>query len=1459
MSRLEIGLLGAFQVTLDSKPVERFESDKARALLAYLSVETDRPHRREALAGLFWSDTAERTARTNLRSALANLQKIIGSRQAESPFLLVTRQTIQFSRESNASVDVSNFLDAVNKHNRAANLAALHEAAALYQGEFLAGFHTKNVPLFEEWVLITRESLQRQALNALQILAAYHQESENYEQALEFAQRQVELEPYQESAHQQLLWLLALNGQRNAALAHYEAFKTLLETELDVPPLEETQEMHALLLRGDLPEAPKTTIILRREPRQVKECPYRGLAAFQEADAPFFFGREDLVKEIRETIRGASALKALIGSSGSGKSSAVFAGLLPRLGREAGWQTATMRPGAEPLNALAAALKTEISDEGEFVLPKLPSSATRFLLVIDQFEELYTLCSDAVLRHRFLDTLLDAVKSGELPITLLLIMRADFMGQALAYRPFADMLNQNTLVLGPMNRDELKLVVENPAEIQGATFEAGLVTRILDDVGEEPGNLPLLEFSLTLLWERLDQGWMTHAAYEEIGQVGGALARYAEDVYSQLGEEEKEAARQIFVQLVQPGRGTEDTRRVGVRTEFGEAGWRLIQYLAGKRLVVTNKPKDGSETVEIVHEALIREWHRLSEWMDAAREFRIWQEGLRTALQQWESSEQDEGALLHGISLSKAERWLNERSADLSQTECWFIQASITKEREAQKAEIIRQEREEGLERRSQIFLQVMVVVLLLATGISLGFAFFARNEARQAIEASSLSIAANARQALNEGETTSALALALAANGIDDPPADAQRILLDAAFAPGARKVYRIEEIFPNIEGPPTSLAISPDGERALTGFFDGSLILWDIQTGEEISRFAGHPAGTYDQERIVLYSGVNAIAFNPNGNMALSGGDDGSLILWDVESGAEIRRFEGHSGAIQTLAFSPDGLSAISGGISGKDRIAPGELILWDLKSGQEIRRFDGHQEAIVAAGFSPAGHKILASSGEVAYSNTVLSQNYELILWDAKTGEALHHYDGIERDIPDLAISANGDFALTASTDHTLTLWDLESNEKLGILEGHADLVRKNSISPDNRRAISAGGDGEIILWNLEKGEIIARFHLHTAGINDTAISPDGRTALSAGIDGQIILWDLVNAAQLNRFAGHETAVLDVGYAPDGKRFVSASGLFDPAAPIIEEESIRVWGLDTVAQTGTLNWHLGDIFQFDISPDGRRVLSGHLSDAQLRLWDFATGQEIRRIEGLMAPAFSIAFTPDGKEALTGGLDGQIILWNLENGTETRRFTGSEGVVWSLAVSPDGRTALTGADDFLLHWWDLETGEKLHSFVGHEESISGIAFSLDRRRAASADTTGIIFEWDLEKKEEIRHFAAHTGTGNVGRTRVTYSPDASLLLSSGWDGTLALWDVQSGEEIYRFQGHDADFIFDIAISPDGQSALSCGTDQTIIHWQLTIPSEEELFDWITANRRVRELTCEERALYQIEPLCEE
>jgi energy-coupling factor transporter ATP-binding protein EcfA2 len=452
----------------------------------------------------------------------------------------------------------------------------------------------------------------------------------------------------------------------------------------------------------------------------IASCPYRGLFAFREEDARFFFGRDIFTQKLLDTVQKQS-LVAVIGASGSGKSSVVFAGLIPNLRQQSNWLIESFRPKTHPVDELAAVIvrlrepekgKTQQDIEAgklarglrsqqvaaHTVLSRilLENDNKRLLLVVDQFEELYASCSDIQERQLFLNQLLEAATLVE-NFTLLLTLRADFLGYALLDYRFANALQNADVKLAPMNREELQQAIALPANKQGVRLEEGLVKRILQAVVNSPGNLPLLEFTLTQLWAEQQNRQMTHATYEAIGGVEKSLANHAEAEFAKLKPKEQEQAQQIFVQLVRPGEGTEDTRRLATRNEVGD-NWDLVKRLADARLVVTGLNDTAGkekETVEIVHETLIREWGQLHRWMESDRSFRTWQELLRSGMRQWENAEQDEESLLRGVQLGEAENWLHQRKDELSKAEQDFIHQSLAlRDRDQQQKERDRQQKE---------------------------------------------------------------------------------------------------------------------------------------------------------------------------------------------------------------------------------------------------------------------------------------------------------------------------------------------------------------------------------------------------------------------------------------------------------------------------------------------------------------------------------------------------------------------------------------------------------------------------------------------------------------------------------------------------------------------------------------------------------------------------------------------
>ncbi len=431
--------------------------------------------------------------------------------------------------------------------------------------------------------------------------------------------------------------------------------------------------------------------------------PYQGLSAFQEKNAALFFGRETFTHQLVKVVE-TKKLVAVIGASGSGKSSVVLAGLIPSLRQQENWLMASLRPGATPFENLAKALLspvvqletgesegvTEVNvdeinqlaidlQEGNRTLSdvvKSIGSSRRFLLVVDQFEEIYTYPNQKI--RQFLDCLLDAVQDFS-AFRLVITLRADFLGQAIEYNPFREQLDRwKPEFIGGMERHQLQAAIEEPAKKRNVYLEAGLTEHILNDVGEEPGNLPLLEFALTELWKQQENGLLNLRKYDEIGGVEKALCRHAEGVYDGLKEGDKKRTKQIFMRLVSPGEGTEYTRQLATRAEVGEENWDLVTRLATARLVVSNRSEVTEiETVEIVHEALIKAWPDLRKWIEEDDAFLRWKKRLQAALREWERNENKEGYLLQGAPLGEAEGYLLQRLEDISKAEREFIQLGL--------------------------------------------------------------------------------------------------------------------------------------------------------------------------------------------------------------------------------------------------------------------------------------------------------------------------------------------------------------------------------------------------------------------------------------------------------------------------------------------------------------------------------------------------------------------------------------------------------------------------------------------------------------------------------------------------------------------------------------------------------------------------------------------------------------
>jgi WD40 repeat protein/energy-coupling factor transporter ATP-binding protein EcfA2 len=1292
------------------------------------------------------------------------------------------------------------------------------------------------------------------------------------------------------------------------------------------------------------------------------ENPYKGLRAFEEADAADFFGREALTQQLLSRLGEdgqGSRFLAVVGPSGSGKSSVVKAGILPALRRGAipgsrDWFVVEMLPGSHPLNELEIGLLRVAASKPANLMEQLrrdegglqrvaqivlPTEESELLLVVDQFEELFTRSTERSESEHLLHSIYHAVKDPLSRVRVIITLRADFYDRPLMHPEFSGLMRQRTEVVLPLKAEELSQAIRKPAERVGVALEPGLIPVIMADVSEQPGALPMLQYALTELFEGREDNTLTREAYQAIGGVSMALARRAEEVHIDLDEVSRATARQVFLRLVTLGEGAEDTRRRVLQSELtsiqmpgsaedGDPLQQVIEKFGSSRLLRFDRdPATRTPTVEVAHEALLREWGRLRGWLDESRADLRMQRVLGNTAEDWLEADCDPSYLLRGARLTQYEAWIELTDLAMTEAERDYLDVSLEERRARQAAEAERQAREAALEKRSRRFLRAFMGVLAIASVIAVILAVFALNQreealdsaataamaqgmaqveaatavaaqgeaqyqaelaaeaaeeaenqksiaeqnAREVLEAYSLSLAANARQALQAKDPVIALPLALAAIEIEQqPPSLVLETLAEAAYSPGPRRSFDIGSTFGTEAQVALSVDYSPDGDTALIGLVDGTVILFNPETGAEIRRMEGHTSQVFD------------VAFSPDGKKAISGGLSPVVILWDLTTGQVIHRFRGHSGAIMAVDFSPDGLTAITGGFVENDLGKPGELILWDVKTGQEIRRCaGGHRDAVMDVVFNPDGYTALASSGanvdnllshslpaEKIFPKDMEVDEFDLILWDVESCEITHQFETEDHDNYSLAISPVGDWALAGSTDHNIYLWDLKSGEQINRLEGHRNPVTTLEMSRDGRKALT--GDAyihKLILWDVGTWEPLNTFTAHRYDIRsviniDIAISPDGRKALSCSSDGMLILWDLVDPRAIRVFEGHKDNITDVSFTPDGQYLLSSSGRFDQSMAMTDDNSIRMWDLKTGEQTRVFEGNNDGITTIDISPDGKQLISGSV-DRSVHLWDIETGQEIGRLEGHGSRVTDVAFSPDGFSGLSGAADGSMIMWDLVKGTWLRAWA-HPGTAISLVISPDSLIALSsgrpfqaGTDNSPVVIWELETGLKIDQFLGHREMdvhIGSMAISPDGRFVITGDSSGNLIQWDIISVQEIQRLNGH----NAPITSVSISADGHKGFSCDEEGATILWDIDSGAPIGRFNAPDFGRVAGCALSPDGRfAAVSMGT--TIILWQLDVLTQDELLTWIAANRYVRELTCEQRESYRIEPLCEE
>ncbi|MBL1179375.1 WD40 repeat domain-containing protein, partial [Pantanalinema sp. GBBB05] len=1071
-------------------------------------------------------------------------------------------------------------------------------------------------------------------------------------------------------------------------------------------------------------------------------CPYRGLFHFGPEDADIFFGREVFVTELVQAVQSRSFVSVL-GASGSGKSSVVLAGLVPKLQQAGHWQFTHFRPGDDPFQALSLALvplycpEQDATDQmaqarklahylrtGEVILTDVLTRihhnypSDRVLLIADQFEELYTLCREEQLRGQFLDCLLSSLPGEQMnnrsPLVLLTTMRVDFLGSALSYRPFADVLQNADVKLGAMNHDELCAVIEQPAIKRGVSFERGLVSRILHHVAAEPGNLPLLEFALTELWKRRTGMQLTYAAYTAIGEVQGALTRHADERYCQLTPAEQEQVRHIFIQLVQPGEGNEDTRRLATKAELGEARWALVKYLADARLVVTNQDTTQQETVEVVHEALIRSWGELRGWMGADRAFRAWQERLRAAMQQWVVMHQDEGALLRGAALLEAGEQLQQRRENLSLPEQAFIQASLT----------LRQREHQQQKRRRQLTL----LGLSSFSAVALGLAGIAGWQWRQSQMAQIDTLMQSAQLLLDSDRPFDALLASLRASqrlkqtvwADSNTHTDNAELLQQAIYS--VKERHRLE----GHSGQVLWLRFSPDGKTLASGSGDKTVKLWEVGSGKLIRTLIGHN------------SAVSSVEFSPDSKTLTSGSADNTVKMWEVSSGKLIRTLTGHRSYVISLGFSPSGKTLASG---SDDKTVK----LWDVETGKLIRTLTGHRSYVNSVEFSPDG-KALASG----------NADKTVKLWQVGTGQLIRTLTGHSSVVNSVDFSPDGKTLVSGSGDKTVKLWQVGTGQLIRTFTSHSSAVNSVRFSPDGQTLASGSADNTVKLWEVGSGQLIRTLTDHRSYVYSVGFSPDGQTLASGSGDKTVKLWQVGSSKLIRTLTGHRSAIWSVGFSPDGRILVSSS----------EDKTVKLWQVGTGQLIRTLTDHRSAIYSMGFSPDGKTLASGS-GDKTVKLWQVGTGKLIRTLTGHSSAVWGVRFSPDGRILASSSDDKTVKLWQVGTGKLIRTLTGHSSYVNSIGFSPDGKTLASGSTDNTVKLWEVGTGKLIRTLTGHSSAIYSVGFSPDSKTLVSSSDDNTVKLWDVGSGRLIRTLTGHSSYVNS----VEFSPDSKTLASSSGD----------------------------------------------------------------------------------------